>query len=387
MKVLWLASWYPSKGNALNGDFIQRHAEAVSLFMPVDVIHVSRTEKKANAESGETINNNYPNLKSIIRCYYLPSLFGIDKACSFFFLFFLYKKLIKKYIKENGKPGLIHVHVSLHCAAVALYCKLRYKIPFIITEHASFFLKQSPRQNVLSKLMLQKAFKNASAITVVSKYLGNAIAEYFNMKSFTVIPNVVDTSVFFYKDDKPKNDVPVFLHISTVRPEKNPGQMLEAFSILKHQFNKKFVLQIVSPQHDDLKQLAKDLKIDDSISWMKETTQPGLAKLMQAANAHVLYSKAETFGCVNIEAMACGLPTIVSDIPTFREYLIENITSYFAPANNPGELAMLLNDFIYKQPLPGKNIAEHAAQFNYKNIGQQFVNIYKEVVNLKSSPK
>ena len=45
MKVLWLASWYPDEYEPTNGDFVQRHAKAVSTLMPIDVIHVAQAGK------------------------------------------------------------------------------------------------------------------------------------------------------------------------------------------------------------------------------------------------------------------------------------------------------------------------------------------------------
>ena len=44
-KVLWLPSWYPNKLFPFNGDFIQRHAAAVALYQPVQVIHIVKDEK------------------------------------------------------------------------------------------------------------------------------------------------------------------------------------------------------------------------------------------------------------------------------------------------------------------------------------------------------
>ncbi len=40
IKALWLTSWYPNQLDEWNGDFIQRHARAVSLYCNVEVIHV-----------------------------------------------------------------------------------------------------------------------------------------------------------------------------------------------------------------------------------------------------------------------------------------------------------------------------------------------------------
>ena len=46
MKALWLVSWYPDKISPFNGDFIKRHAEAVSLYDDVHVIYVTKDEKE-----------------------------------------------------------------------------------------------------------------------------------------------------------------------------------------------------------------------------------------------------------------------------------------------------------------------------------------------------
>jgi hypothetical protein len=45
-KILWLASWFPNNNNPLVGDFIKRHAEAISLCQPVHVIHVERISNR-----------------------------------------------------------------------------------------------------------------------------------------------------------------------------------------------------------------------------------------------------------------------------------------------------------------------------------------------------
>ena len=44
MKILWLASWYPSKNDMLTGDFFQRHAKAASLHFTIDVLHIKRDD-------------------------------------------------------------------------------------------------------------------------------------------------------------------------------------------------------------------------------------------------------------------------------------------------------------------------------------------------------
>src|SRR5687767_13573545 len=52
-KILWLCSWYPNKTEPYNGDFIQRHAEAASLFNDIHVIHVAGSAQGSLQQNSE----------------------------------------------------------------------------------------------------------------------------------------------------------------------------------------------------------------------------------------------------------------------------------------------------------------------------------------------
>ena len=56
-KILWLCSWYPSKMDPFNGDFIQRHARAAALFNDIHVIHVTYDYPNDVENSGQELNS------------------------------------------------------------------------------------------------------------------------------------------------------------------------------------------------------------------------------------------------------------------------------------------------------------------------------------------
>src|SRR5690348_13757187 len=115
MKVMWLPGWYPSGINGFDGDFIQRHAEAVSLYHDIHVIYVVR-DKHGKFTKDILINETVKDrLKETIIYYYVPG-----QPIKLFEKFFserkyrkLYKEAILKYINENGPPSLVHVHVGM----------------------------------------------------------------------------------------------------------------------------------------------------------------------------------------------------------------------------------------------------------------------------------
>lgn len=384
-KVIWLASWYPTEEHPLPGDFIERHAKAVSLYVPVHVIHVSRIHDKNN-RSGIDIKQykDYPWLKSEIYSYRLPKLLGIDLAISYCYSLLLYIKRVKAFIRESGKPPLIHVHITLRCGLAALYFKWVYKIPFIVSEHNGALLSGSEqytgRIGFGTLQLMRLVLKNASVVTAVSEALRNGIIERFIVKRSFVVPNVVDTSIFRLPDKKPGNNRKTFLHVSTISPMKNVDLILEAFSLVKSKYGYDFCFKIIGPEAPLFKQMAGESGIGDSVQWLPETDQHGVAREMQNADAIILYSSYESFGCVNIEANASGTPVIVSDIPAFREYLTDGFNAIFVPLNNIEKLAEEIANFIKGKRLFNSGlIASKATDFSFANVGKIFYRVYKEL--------
>lgn len=382
--IIWLASWYPTEIDPLTGDFIMRHAQALSLYQPVHVIHVKKSDGKVKSKIVETTDSQYPNLTQAIQYYNVPRLGGIERGYSYLYSLYLYYTLIKRYTKATGKPHLLHVHVLLRCGLVALYYKWVHKVPYAITEQYAGYMPAAKGRmkgvTALNRIWLKLILKNAAVFLPVSQGLANALQQTFVLPPVNVVYNVVNTNIFQPAVNKPQLQLPVFLHISTLTVQKNIDDMLKAFAILKQQYKNNFILRMVGPHNAYYRLLTVTLGLQENIEWISETSQNNLAGLMHNASAFVLYSHFETFGCVNIEAMACGLPVIVSDIPVFREYLAENVTAFFAEAANPAALAATLHSFIH-MPQPNKAaIALHAQQFNYKTIGEKISDVYQQFI-------
>lgn len=382
--IVWLASWFPSKEEPLTGDFIKRHAEAVSLFQPVHVIHVKRRIRSGGPTAFEhQTDEKFPNLSYAIAYYSMPRLMGLEVLFSYCYSLWLYHKLLSKIIRQKGKPSLLHVHITLRCGWVALFYFLKYKIPYFVTEQYSGYMPEAkpfqPGFSFWRKLALKLIINKAACFLPVSKTLGNAFEMQFQIQHVRAVYNVVNREIFNLEQLPDYNkSKPVLLHISTLTPQKNPEDMLWAFHYLKEHFHQDFSLLIVGPEKKHLKILATQLQLDNQITWIGETTQPQLAEYMKQADAFVLYSRFETFGCVNMEAIACGIPVIVSDIPVFREYLQEGVNAFLAPTENPEVLASVFKLCIDKMPMDKHSIAKTALPFFYENTGSQMVSIYKE---------
>lgn len=384
-KILWLVSWYPNKLSPYNGDFIKRHAEAVSLYEDVQVIYVVRDLTGVITKNILIEESNKGGFAEKV-IYYHSLITGVslfDKYLSERKYRKLYKEAIRKYLVESGNPILTHVHVGMKSGAIANWLKEDKDIPYVVSEHWSGFFDDADDKITDQPFYIQSAWKkvitNSSGFSAVSKSLANALKKHFYLAVVNVIPNVVDTSIFHPVD---RNIQAIrFVHISGLEELKNVTEIIKAFTIILKSYPSA-MLDIVGPENTLLKQFIQSEELEKSILFHKEVPQQQLVEFVQQSTALILYSKYETFGCVIIEANACGIPVIVSDIPVFHETVTEGINGLFAAPNNPAALANKMMEIINnRSSFDNKAIAETtASRYNYETVGKQFSDWYSEIL-------
>ncbi len=382
-KYLWLTSWYPNRNDRFDGDFIQRHAQAVSAFCNIHVIHVQKEEHTLVDQSNEL--NSTGNLTENI-IYYSCKKTGIailDKWISHRNYIRCYKKAIATYILENGKPDVVHVHVAMKAGLLAVWIKQKWKIPFVVSEHWTGYLNDADirlqDQAAWFQQGAKQVFREASAVTVVSDFLGKSIQQYFPFIRYTVVPNVVNTSIFNFqhKADGVKQQ---FIHISNMTAQKNLADIIRAVGLVKDQYPG-VTMKIFGPKHSVVQQQVLDAGLAQHIEFMGEQSQPVLADAILLSCALLLYSSFETFGCVVIEANACGVPVIVSDIAVMQELVQPNINGILVKGEEPLQLAGAMMKMINKKNdfHPEQIASKAASKYGYATVGKQFREIYHQI--------
>ena len=384
MKILWLASWYPDEYEPANGDFVQRHAKAVSQLINIDVIHVVQAGRKFNYLN-KVVKNNDGNLHEAIHyfTYKKSNIDWLDKILYNKTYWRYYKKIIDDYIQQNGKPDLIHVHIPFKAGIIALAFLRKYKIPFIVSEHSSLYLKEAKNnfytRDFYFRFYTEQTFKKAAAVTNVSAAIGKVLQQMFHLKDVHIIPNVVDTNHFYYK---PKEAAKIFrwLHVSTMQPLKNLDKIIQAFSkILKERDDCELI--ICGPINNEYQLLVEQLHLQSKIKFTGGVSYEDVAKQMQQADAFIMFSKHENFPCVIIEALCCGLPVVASNVGGVAEVINES-NGILGEPNNMNELqnaiiSMMSNINKYDSE---KISADAASKYNYNTVAQQFVSVYNDVL-------
>jgi glycosyltransferase involved in cell wall biosynthesis len=384
MKVLWLASWYPNQISPYEGDFIQRHARAVTAYSKVTVVYVSQAGETVNIHNTQFIEQEQDNVveKKVFFQFKKTGLKWFDKIRYNVIYYKTYKQLITEYIKTSGRPDIVHVHVPMKAGIIALWMKRRWRIPYIVSEQSSFYNRFSPgnfhQRSFLYRHNVKKVFNQADMVTNVSAVVGDKIKKLFDLVEVKVIHNTVNTSLFNYQKHAALKFR--FIHVSTLTHQKNVEGILNAVKGLS-KLRQDFELVLVGPIGPPLKKMIETLDIASVVIHTGEISYPDVASQMQKASAFVLFSRHENFPCVIVEALCCGLPCIAANVGGVRE-AVNNDNGIIVKSENEIQLMEAMSEMMNEYHRFDKlRIAEEAQKkFSYSIIGKQFYQLYGEIL-------
>ena len=379
-KILWLASWYPNREDPFDGDFIQRHARSAALYNDIHVIVVKESKCVKTLETDITESEG---LKEQIIYFKTKAgvLSGLDKQLKWRKV---YLNAIQEYIEIYGKPQLIHVQVPWKAGLIALEAKKRWGIPFIVTEHWGIYntvVKDNYfTKSIFFKLAIKLIFRNTRLLISPSEYLAKSIQSLITPLKYAIIPNVVDTSLFYLNPEKKTKFT--FLHVSNMVPLKNVDGIIKAFKDLVEINDQTDVqLVLVGNKDDTYLEMAKLTGLlNKNIFFKGEISYSDVAKEMQSSHCLVINSEMENSPCVIGEALCCGLPVIatrVGGIPelitTKNGILIEGKQSHTLIER----MLYMVNNYSSFNPL---TIAEEASlKYSCKSIGQLHHQVYQSL--------
>ena len=280
--------------------------------------------------------------------------------------YFFYKKMLKKVIKEQGRPDFIHAHFALNQGWYVYKNKLKTNIPYVISEHASRLLSGNVKKD--EKRVLKKIYSDSIVnISVSSSFKEKLEGEYG--AEFAVVDNIVDTSSFQFIKDKNKNDVFNFVSTGNLIKRKGFDVLIKAFSLL-YKDNKNVRLTIIGggEEKENLSSLIKSLGLEEIVCLIGEKTRNEINNYFQNSDAFILTSKAETFGVVYIEAMFTGLPVIATKCGG-PESFIDRKCGLFANVDDVDDIASAMKDII-----------KNASSYNREEIHNYVLNRFSPEV-------
>jgi glycosyltransferase involved in cell wall biosynthesis len=213
--------------------------------------------------------------------------------------------------------------------------------------------------NVLIRFLTGDSVRRARLVLTPTQVIADEVAQRFSQPAGKIAPfyNGVDTQVF-----SPKTTISTLPYIFTsgaIEARKNIETLLRARALLGSDFP--WQVWIAGGVRDasyriTLESLVNELGLADQVSWLGFVDEVQLVALYQGAKAFVTASRDEGFNIPPLEAMACDIPVLCSDIPVHRE-LFDGAAMFFPPESHETLAAALsrlhddavLNEHLRKQ--------------------------------------
>ncbi|HKA69509.1 MAG TPA: MSMEG_0565 family glycosyltransferase [Actinomycetes bacterium] len=187
-------------------------------------------------------------------------------------------------------------------------------------------------------------------------------------------------------------DRPLVLAIGGIEPRKGSVELFEALARLRRELEPSPVLAVIGGHSFQDHRVYRDralaraaqlgLVLDRDIVQLGTVDDAELPGWYHAADVLAFPSVSEGWGLVVLEALAAGLPAVVTDIPVFREYLSNGEGALMVPPGAPTELAAALRAILVDRRLAARLAAAGPAvarRYPWSASAEQHRAIYRRL--------
>ncbi|NOT35173.1 MAG: glycosyltransferase [Candidatus Eisenbacteria bacterium] len=290
--------------------------------------------------------------------------------------------------RDWGAIDVIHAHGSYPGGWVAMQLAREHRVPYVITEHmAPFPLAVYARRDGTLLPILAEPLANASAIVAVSGALARRI-EQFGFPAPEVVPNVVDERFFAPAPAPP--DTPrgfTFFLLGGMTARKGVSELLQALADLLprlselHRAGVRLRIGGDGPDLPRFRAEAQRLGLAERVSWLGMLAPERALEEFQRCDAFVLPSRAESFGIVYVEALACGKPVIATRCGGPDE-VVDDTNGVLLPVGDAAALRDALAAFVVgaRHFDPVRLRADALARFGRSAVVGRLERVYERVL-------
>jgi glycosyltransferase involved in cell wall biosynthesis len=298
------------------------------------------------------------------------------------------------------EPDITHLHFPYPIGELA-YLLVGRSRKMVITYHSDIV-----RQKYLLHMyrpFLYRLLARADRITVSSpNYIQSSIYLQPLAGKCVVIPHGVDLGRFVatagvqrraqelrqhYAPRTPGDGVPalsLILFVGLLRYYKGLSYLIKAMS----QIPGRLVVVGEGPQGHEWRELSRQLGLEDKVIFLGRVSDEELVALYHACDVFVLPSihRSESWGAVQVEAMACGKPVVCTELGTGTSFVnVNGQTGLVVPPRDSDALAQAISTLLQDEPLRqqmGRHARERAEkEFSSTTMANRLVDLYQDVLS------
>lgn len=289
------------------------------------------------------------------------------------------------------KLDLLHVHYAIPHASAAFMAKQILKttghaIPVITTLHGTDITLVGRDPSLVPVVTF--SINESDGITAVSESLKSDTLDHFKIKKeIRVIPNFVDLSRFkkqskdHFKRAICPNNEKLIVHTSNFRKVKRVEDAIRIFHKVRQAIPAKLLLVGDGPERINAENLCRELGTCEDIRFLGKLEQ--IEEVLSVADLFLMPSEKESFGLASLEAMACEVPVISSNIGGLPELAIEGVTGFLCEVGDIEDMARKALTILDDKNLPKfkKGALNRAMDFDLNKILPLYEDIYNQVLD------
>jgi N-acetyl-alpha-D-glucosaminyl L-malate synthase BshA len=243
-------------------------------------------------------------------------------------------------VADSYALDLLHVHYAIPHSISALLAKQmlapRRRLPFITTLHGTdiTLVGADPSYHAITKFSIEQS----DGITAISEDLRRSTVNTFEVENeIRVIHNFVNCETYAPAPQE-RSPEPLLIHLSNFRPVKRVLDCVRILAEIRKTVNARLLMVGDGPDRGPAEQLARHLGVSPYIEFVGK--QNHVERLIRRAHVLLMPSEMESFGLAALEAMACGVVPVVTNVGGVPELVTDGVDGCIEGVGEVSKLAV-----------------------------------------------
>jgi len=293
-------------------------------------------------------------------------------------------------VVKNEKLDLLHVHYAIPHASAAYMAKQILKthgihIPVITTLHGTDITLVG--RDASYEPVVTFSINESEGVTAVSEDLRKETYDHFKITNdIKVIPNFIDLEKFkkqkkdHFKKAICPNGESLIVHTSNFRKIKRIPDVVNIFNNIHKEIPSKLLMIGDGPERSEAEDQVRELGINDAVRFLGKLE--AVEEVLSVADLFLMPSEAESFGLAALEAMACEVPVVSTNIGGLPELNLQGVTGFLSNVGDVEDMTRKALFILDKNNLPRfkENALKRAQEFDISRVLPQYENYYQQVL-------
>ena len=296
---------------------------------------------------------------------------------------------------DREQLDILHVHYAMPHAISAILARdiAEHDVKIVTTLHGTDITVLGIDKTF--KRMISYGIEESDAVTAVSHDLVDQTIQQLQVKKeIDVIYNFVNEKEYFKKEnDFIKSeygidpDDKVIIHISNFRKVKRIKDVINTFFMIQANIKSKLILVGDGPELQTAYEIVNKLNLENNVLFLGK--QKNISDLLSISDIKLLMSEQESFGLVLLEAMACEVAAIGTNVGGIPEVISHGETGYIVELGDTETAASYAIHLLENEDLL-KEFSEQALHrarslFHSEEIVNQYIALYEKLLIKNSS--